>query len=122
MFDIIPYENSIIGGIEIVATSKHGFHVCLTNGYKVSVQWGGGLYADNYHSRDYSNVSMKSTTAEVGVFNPAGDLIETPFSDGDVVAGWQTPEQVLETIEWAKTQVPDSEKLAGTDSLEVCDE
>lgn len=107
MFDVSSLSNAIVSssaiipGLEFEATSLHGFHIHLGNGYRVSVQWGGGLYADNYNSMDYRNIPMKSATAEVAVINPASDLIITPFNPSNTVIGWQSPSDVLKIVEWA---------------------
>jgi len=107
MFDIRSQENAIISasaivaGIEFESTSQHGFWIHLSNGYIISVQWGGGTYSDNHNSFDYRNISMESKTAEVAVMNPAGDFVQTPFEPNDDVIGWQTMEQVSKIVEWA---------------------
>jgi hypothetical protein len=95
---------AVVPGMSASPTSNHGFHIHLPNGYRVSVQWGGGTYSDNHDSWDFSDVPMSSSTAEVAVINPAGDLIETPFNQHDTVIGWQSPEQVLKIIQWASEQ------------------
>jgi hypothetical protein len=107
MFDIysrtkaIVSSSAIVAGLEFKATSNHGFHICLPNGYTVSVQWGGGKYADNHDSWDFGNTPMRSSTAEVAVINSTGDLIETPFNPHDTVIGWQSMKDVKKIVEWA---------------------
>jgi hypothetical protein len=109
MFNISSSNGSSIisvnSSFKAKATSNHGFHIYLPNGYKVSVQWGGGTYSDNHDSWDFSDISMKSNTAEVAVINPDGDLIETPFNPHDTVIGWQSTEDVMTIVRWA-SQLP----------------
>jgi hypothetical protein len=108
MNDITTFRNMLASSLPLLPTGKNGFHVCLPNNYKVSVQWEVGTYSDNHDLamridfREWGKTFLKSDTAEVAVFNPKGELIETPFSDGDTVVGWQTPADVMKIIEWAR--------------------
>lgn len=107
MFEINSQTNAVISssaivaGVEFRATSNHGFHIYLANGYRVSVQWGGGTYSDNHETWDFSDRPMQSSTAEVAVINPEGKLIETPFNPHDTVIGWQSMEDVKKIVIWA---------------------
>lgn len=109
MLDQVAKYNELINKtIPILKTSVNGFHACLDNGYRVSVQWGAGTYSDNHdvilrgNIEQWINKPLKSKTAEVAVFNPAGELIETPFSDGDTIIGWVYPDKIAQIITWAK--------------------
>lgn len=62
-----------------------GFFIRFNNGYEVSVQFGTYNYSDN-----------GQTTAEVGVFNPKGELVK--LGEHDDVLGRVTPEKVAELI------------------------
>jgi hypothetical protein len=59
-----------------------GFTIKFANNYTISVQFGDANYSDSGHN-----------TAEVGVWNEKGDWYK--LTEGDDVAGWQTPEEVL---------------------------
>ena len=72
---------------------QKGFHVTFTNGWTVSVQFGRGNYSDNYEHKEYGGPVPNSATAEVAAWPNGGEMIS--LGDGDTVAGWQTPEQVL---------------------------
>jgi len=77
-------------------TRGTGFHVTFANGWTVSVQWGPCTYSDNHDSMEFDvdkRAPYKSTTAEVAVWGPDGILIEQ--LDGDTVASYQTPADVL---------------------------
>lgn len=86
-------------------TDKKGFHVSFANGYTVSVQFGPGNYCDNYDRRIRNDDEISgqdgSNTAELAVFSPERKLIPLPGRDGDNVAGYQTPEKMLELMNWA---------------------
>lgn len=78
-----------------------GFHLPLPNGYKVSIQIGGGNYCDNYDfpiGQERKENYMRSTTAETAIFNPSGEMI---IYGDDAVQAYQTPEDVLKTIMFA---------------------
>jgi len=106
-----PNTDERRGGFAI--TRGKGFHVSFENGWTVSVQFGGGNYCDNYDDGIGREVkSNPSTTAEVAILSPSGELIELP--DGDTVLGWQTPAQVLslliETAERPSVEALESDK------------
>ena len=77
-------------------TRGQGFHVTFENGWTVSVQFGAYNYRDGYphiEREDEPEDGWESGTAEVAAWPEGGDLIAMP--EGDTVAGWQTPAQVL---------------------------
>lgn len=78
-----------------------GFHVSFENGYTVSVQFGAGNYCDNYDLSvmDYLGQRVPpSFTAETALIAPNGDFVSYK---GDDVQGRQTPEDVLELMNYA---------------------
>ena len=87
-------------------TDGKGFHITFENGYTVSVQFGKYNYCSNRDRRDDEAQQGKdgSGTAETAVWAQDGDLIHINGDDADNVQGWQTPEQVLKTINWAASQ------------------
>ena len=92
---------------KFVSTMRKGFHITFENGLAASVQWGAGNYCDNHFpkNRDYSvSLDAESNTAEVAVFGTNGDFMdidqflpEDCSSDG-TVAGYLTPEQVVDFL------------------------
>lgn len=76
-------------------SDQKGFHITFSNGWTVSVQFGGGNYSENYDLPigHRSGPVPKSGTAEIAAWPNGGEMIT--LADGDTVAGWQTPEQVL---------------------------
>jgi len=88
-------------------TRGKGFHIRFANGVTVSVQFGGGSYADHYNDlnligQEQKLPGLESTTAETAVWlgSSSGHWITRQFG-GDDVLGYQTPEQVLELLNWA---------------------
>lgn len=103
------FQKQVAGKFPVIETRVNGYHIHLPNGYKVSVQWAAGTYSD-YHDlilrgryADWVFEPLNSKTAEVAVIDPRGELIETPWSDGDTVMGWQYQNDVIKIIEWAVT-------------------
>ena len=75
-------------------TDAKGFHITFENGWTVSVQFGPGNYSGNYDRSFRAEGPLPpSHTAEVAAWPNGGDMIA--LGDGDSVAGWQTPAQVL---------------------------
>lgn len=62
---------------------REGFKMTFANGYTVSVAFGSGNYGDG------------QATAEVGVWDAEGTWYKLNDDGYDVIAGWQTPEEVL---------------------------
>lgn len=79
-------------------TDAKGFHVAFANGHTVSVQFGYGNYCSNRDRRSQPGEDRASGTAEVAIWNAAGDWIRLPDWTDDV-HGWQTPAQVLEIMQ-----------------------
>jgi hypothetical protein len=80
---------------------QKGFHITFDNGYTVSVQFGAGNYCDNYDLviMDYRDKAVPpSRTAETALLAPNGDFVQYK---GDDVQGRQTPEDVLELLNYA---------------------
>ena len=93
---------------KFVSTMRKGFHITFENGLAASVQWGAGNYCDNHFPKGNNahpfDMDAESNTAEVAVFGTNGDFMDIiPFlpedcsSDG-TVAGWLTPEQVVDFL------------------------
>ena len=89
-------------GYSFRITSGKGFHITFKNGWTVSVQFGGGNYADNYDAEIGGERSsdQRSTCAEVAVWGPDRGMIDL---GGDTVRGWQTPAAVLALLNAAES-------------------
>lgn len=88
-------------------TSGKGFHIRFANGVTVSVQFGAGNYGDHYDT-PFENEKgphhiWDSDTAEVAVWGSDDNWLENGkvCRPGDAVEGYQNPEQVLATLNWA---------------------
>lgn len=88
------------------STMRKGFHITFENGLSASVQWGAGNYCDNHFPEDMDfscSRDAMSDTAEVAVMRGGHFLDIVQFlpkdcsSDG-TVAGWLTPEQVVDFL------------------------
>jgi hypothetical protein len=82
-------------------SDNKGFQITFDNGYTVSVQFGAGNYSNNYDLRimDYIDKAVPpSRTAETALIAPNGNFVEYK---GDDVQGRQTPEDVLELLNYA---------------------
>jgi hypothetical protein len=77
-----------------------GFQITFANGWTASVQWGYGRYC----STDDEKMPRKSKDAETAAINPSGDLVEIDPKDGDRVKGWQSPDEVLQFLNWVASQ------------------
>ncbi len=97
-------SNSAKPGFRI--TEGKGFHISFENGYTVSVQFGKYNYCENRDRRDDAakHGEEGSCNAETAVWGPEGNLLYINPDDSDSVQGWQTPEQVLKTLNWAASQ------------------
>ena len=78
-----------------------GFQITFENGLTASVQWRSGNYCDNYSS-PFTNAFQESNTAEVAVFDTAGEFVNMDYfyngnNDGEV-AGFLSPEDVAEFL------------------------
>lgn len=90
-------------------TYGKGFHIEFENGYRVSVQFGGGNYCGNYDmpigGDDYRKAGeVGCFDAEVAVLASDGEMIKHPSFDNDTVGGGFTPAMVLELLNWAASQ------------------
>lgn len=91
---------------KFVSTMRKGFHITFENGLTASVQWGAGNYCDNHSPRDMDFTFSKdaeSNTAEVAVMKGGRFLDIVQFlpedcSSDETVAGWLTPEQVVDFL------------------------
>ena len=92
---------------KFVSTMRKGFHIAFENGLEASVQWGAGNYCDNHFPKDMDFTFSKdaeSNTAEVAVFrgnsfmNVNDFLPEECNNFDDMVAGYLTPEQVVDFL------------------------
>ena len=85
-------------GFKICSPKKHecrcrGFHVGLSNGFTVSVQFGRGNYCEHHHDPLWDKPEKGSSyNAETAVLNPKDELMPV---NGDTVQGWQSPEDVV---------------------------
>ena len=77
-----------------------GFQITLDNGYMVSVQFGPGNYGSNYNLSMIDNMNKPQTalTAETALIDPEGNFVAYK---GDDVQGHQTPNDVLELLNYA---------------------
>lgn len=95
----MPHEAKPIG---FQITNAKGFHITFENGWTISVQWGYGNYGDNYSrhwpertSRKFDD-DLQSSEAEIAAWDAKGKWYE--FGENGDVLGYQTPAQVLETM------------------------
>ena len=79
-----------------------GFSISFPNGYTVSVQFGPGNYSSNYNLNMLDNMGKPMTAglAETALIDPNGDFVA--YKDDDV-QGYQTPQDVLELLNYAGT-------------------
>jgi len=77
-----------------------GFQITFDNGYTVSVQFGPGNYGTNYNADFRTNLNKPqiAITAETALIAANGEFIE--YKGGDV-QGYQTPNDVLELLNYA---------------------
>lgn len=92
---------------KIKSNDRKGFTMTFENGLTASVQWGAGNYCDNHFPKDGDfswSKDAESNTAEVAVFNrhdsfmPIDDFIPDDVSSDVNVAGYLTPEQVVDFL------------------------
>ena len=88
---------------------NRGFHITFDNGVTVSVQFGYSNYCSNrdldksIETQGKPNTPQTSNTAEIAIWDSDDNWITQQFKDeGDTVLGWQTPEDILEAMNWAK--------------------
>ena len=76
-----------------------GCFITFANGYTVSIQWGPGNYCDNHDFMDWRSQAPNSATAETAIIKPGGHGFHE--YKGDDVQAYQTPAEVLETLNYA---------------------
>lgn len=90
-------------------TDGKGMIIPLPNGVSVSIQIGALNYCDNYYKggfADYekqkedikNNIFPTSKTCETAIIMPDGSLLDYK---GDNVQGYQTPKDLLKTLDFA---------------------
>lgn len=86
-------------------TSGRGFLITLPNGYTLSVQFGPGNYCEHCNVPDpYAPLYVSkwsSKDAEIGIYNPKGDLI--PFLESDqhsIVKGYASASDFASLVEY----------------------
>ena len=78
-----------------------GFTMGFENGYAISVQFGSGNYCSNKHLvRSNQNSKDSCTNCETAIFKPNGKFLKYK---GDRVQGYQTTNEVAETIAYIQT-------------------
>ncbi len=80
-----------------------GFGITLYNGLTVSVQFGRGNYCEHHNDMHNWDVPEKgeSFDAETAIINESNDFVRV---NGEVVQGWQSPDQVAMLISAAARQ------------------
>jgi len=78
-----------------------GFTMTFKNGYSISVQFGSGNYC-TFSSLDVDkqSISTKCSTCETAICKPNGKFLKYK---GDDVQGYQTADDVAETIAYIQT-------------------
>lgn len=104
-----------------------GFSMAFENGLRVSIAWGPANYCDNHSSEAMTQVVMasmfggaspaaESDNAEAAVYDgekmiPALQFIDPDGDTGtDEVAGWLTPEQIVDLLAAVRSAKPGSWK------------
>lgn len=73
-----------------------GFHIGLSNGFTVSVQFGRGNYCEHHRDPVWDAPEKGSSyNAETAVFSPKGELMPV---NGETVRGWQSPDDVVRLL------------------------
>jgi hypothetical protein len=94
-----------VGGMKMFSiTDGKGFQITFDNGVRVSVQFGEFSYCDNYTSKKYNPRSVDCKNAEVAIIDKNGQWLTREYykNHNDDVKGYQTPEEVLKILNWAK--------------------
>ena len=80
-----------------------GFAIQFDNGYTVSVVFAAGSYSDNGRNYNFDEViPAASENCETAVIKPDGEFLRRE-GDNDDVRGWQTPQEVADTLSWVAT-------------------
>ena len=81
-----------------------GFHMTFKNGYRISVQFGSSNYCSNSLIPIMGDKEKKTLgkcmNCETAIFKPNGKFLKYK---GDDVQGWQTADDVAETIAYIQT-------------------
>lgn len=81
-----------------------GFHMTFENGYRISVQFGSSNYCSNSLIPIETDIEEKKfgtcINCETAIFKPNGKFLK--YKGGDV-QGWQTTDDVAETIAYIQT-------------------
>lgn len=74
-----------------------GFHIMLSNGWTLSVQFGGGNYCDNYDAEIGKQwwPECQSSTAEIAMWKNGGSMVNI---NGDTVEGYVNADTVARVI------------------------
>lgn len=78
-------------------TKHRGFQITFENGWTVSVQFGGGMYCDNYDmdcGKEKEINILKCRNAEIAAFDDNGEMLK--FENGDTVKGYVSPNYALD--------------------------
>ncbi len=82
-------------------TNGKGFHVRFLNGYRISVQFGGGNYISNRSFFDLGVPSGGSVDCEVAIFDKNDNFVRHPdWKHNDDVKGYVSPEEMLKLMNW----------------------
>lgn len=109
-------------------SGNKGFTITFANGNKISVQWGPMNYCEPTHPQGRSaphdepmkNDFWKAETVEVAAFDKDGNWHN--FFGHDQVIGWQTPEQVLEFMNFVANNKLDTSPVSYMDEHEDASE
>jgi len=94
-----------LGEVMFKICDARGFHITFENGWTASIQWGAGNYCDNHYASFNEQREIRdtqSTVAEIAAWPRSGSLVE--LDNDNTVKGWQSPEEVLEFLNWVSTQ------------------
>ena len=87
------------------------FHITFKNGVTVSSTMGVGTYCENRNidgEYDYlsTHSELQSNSAEICIWDKDGNYLTHKWKDdGDDTVGWQSPEQLLEALNWASKYI-----------------
>ena len=118
--DEMKSHNKRYGAEGFAVFGGRGFQIKFDNGYKISIMFGVGNYADHHRGEitmeqwDKPPLKHESRTAEVAVIKPDGDFVRIGANDD--VAGWLSPSEVSKLI--AATATGDETKIQNALSLD----
>lgn len=90
-------------------TGIRGIWLTFSNGYKISIQFGAGTYSDNYDCDCFDfdtmqpndKIPLESTTVEIGITNPQGELIQVD-ENHDIVIAYEPVENIAKWIAYTQ--------------------